>query len=128
MQGKMNSRAVFACAILGILLAAAPVLAAPAVTITGTSRVILFGTGTRFASWTANVSSGVPPYRYQWFWNGYPVASATGQTFGGTYYGPGRDGSWTDVVSVVVTDATGATGSDAHSISVTTYAQGTDRN
>jgi hypothetical protein len=114
---KMNSKAVLAFA--------APVVAAPQVTISGTSDVILWGTGSQQASWYANVSGGVPPYRYQWFWNGHSLGvNGTGPSFSGTYYGPGEDTSWTDVVSVVVTDSTGATGSHAYSISVICHEEG----
>lgn len=117
--------ALFVLAIL-VLLTASPLLAAPPqVTISGTSRVTLFGSTNRYASWSTSVTGGYPPYQYQWRWNGNPVSfNGTGPTYGGTYIAPNANMSWTDVVSVVVTDAYGQTATDDHSISVTCYEGG----
>jgi hypothetical protein len=115
--------AFFILAILGFVLLAPPLQAAsPQVTISGTSKVTLFGTGTRYASWSTSVTGGYPPYTYQWYWNGSAVSfNGTGSTYGGTYIGPNRNMTITDVVSVVVTDSYGQTATDDHSITVTCY-------
>lgn len=114
--------ALFVLAILALLVASPLLASSPQVTISGTSRVTLFGTGTRYASWSTSVTGGYPPYTYQWYWNGNPVSfNGTGPTYGGTYVGPNRNMTITDVVSVVVTDSYGQTATDTHSITVTCY-------
>lgn len=103
---------LFGLVLLGLAFAASPAVAGPPTpTLTGTTSVYLYGYNDRYASWSASVSGGVPPYTYRWGWNGLNSWGPTGgPTFGGTYQANNTDNTWTDVVYIHITDSVGQTG------------------
>lgn len=95
-----------------------------AVSLTGTTSVLVPESSCRFASWTATASGGDGSYTYDWRYNGVLVKSGPSNLFSHTYFHPGYPGSFTDTVQVTVRDGTGETATAFRSVSVTYDASG----
>lgn len=91
-----------------------PVTVTPlsSVTISGSTYEYFAGNGCRSLTWTAGVSGGSSPYTYQWYYGS--TAVGTGSTY--TRSVCAAHGSFQ--LRVVVTDSTGATVQDYHSVTV----------
>jgi hypothetical protein len=95
----------------------------PTVSISGTSFVNLLGYACKTYTFTANVSGGVPGYSYQWYIDGYPDGTNS-STYSYTWCGDNFNDSYTDTVSVSVTDSASQTGSASHNVNVSTSSSG----
>jgi hypothetical protein len=95
----------------------------PTVSISGTSFVNLLGYACKTYTFTANVSGGVPGYSYQWYIDGYPDGTNS-STYSYTWCGDNLNDSYTDTVSVSVTDSASQTGSASHNVNVSTSSSG----
>jgi len=106
-------------AVLALVLAAVPVLAAgPSLTVNGPSSVTIIS-GCQNVVWTCSASGGTPPYvLYTWKRNGSLVGTNSSTLTLNYCTTPGQTTSFTDTISCTVADSDGREGSGSKNTTI----------